>query len=135
MIELEFRAYSKIFKKYIFKGFHFFGEVLTFDMFGQFISENWQEYSKHYDQKLLAVNDFLIEQFIGRNDKNGNKIYENDIIRGGAWTRERYAVIFDQHNCQFCGRTKYGEIYFLTETDEEYCKIIGNINENIELLR
>jgi uncharacterized phage protein (TIGR01671 family) len=137
MREILFRAYSKTLKEYIVKEFSIFGEWLTFDMFGQFISENWGKYKEYYDSKLLAVNDFVIEQFTGFTDKNGNKIFEGDILYiedddGNKYVTqvwyERGGLVIDVKGCDY-DYTVIGwlEYYYSME-------IIGNIHDNPELL-
>jgi uncharacterized phage protein (TIGR01671 family) len=86
-------------------------------------------------------------QFTGLPDKNGNEIYEGDIIG----TNERYQILpkyivewNEKHCCFTCidgGTFNYiGDIdeliqyHLLSNMRLDVCEIIGNIHENSELL-
>ena len=75
MIDLKFRAYSKILNKYVVEGFHFFGEWMEFNGFDQIIHENIDIYKSEYKESILCKNDFIIEQYTGYKDW-----YQGDVI-------------------------------------------------------
>lgn len=72
-------------------------------------------------------------QFTGMLDRNGRRIWENDIVRSGTdmvvkWS-ERFAGW-----CLYQNRWLY-EHYFGEAVDEEDCEVVGNVFDNQELLK
>lgn len=85
--------------------------------------------------EILAT--YEVEQFTGLTDKDGNEIYEGDILRSGRQYKYMYSngytgnIYFDD----FMACYKYGDMGgHLTQAKADYCEIIGNIHENPELL-
>lgn len=74
-----------------------------------------------------------VGQYTGLTDKNGEKIFEGDIIRG-YWNAV-FVVYYDEEYCQFRGKVHEGLHRAL-----DYCgfmnkiEVIGNIYDNPELL-
>ena len=84
---------------------------------------HWGEYEQH---------EVIIEQCTGLKDKNGNLIYESDIVRYGSNT-SMGVVKYGEFNCSCCEGV-YGW-YFDNEEDirnYEYYEVIGNIHEQPE---
>ena len=96
----------------------------------------------------FEVNQETICQYTGLTDKNGNKIWENDIIKKHFYTdydsfvnSEEYIGKVEYLDCAWCIRWKR-EDYMVTvpicmamdnSHDAEYFEVIGNIFDNPEL--
>lgn len=103
---------------------------------------------KYMPGGYLQVTDW--EQFTGFKDKNDNEIYEEDIIKGTAFTKGETAIqkaIYGKQEFQFIAVVKWdlpdAGFYFDSNLDywphikpwfAEQIEIIGNIYENPELL-
>lgn len=84
----------------------------------------WVEY--------IQVDENTIGQFTELKDKNGNEIYEDDILldESGA-----YAVVYYSMG-SFC--VDFGEgfdLQYFTDSIHEICYVAGNIHDNPELLK
>lgn len=90
-----------------------------------------------YGATFIAVNDFgfievishTVGQYIGENDKNGEKIFEGDIVLSEYGTIG--IVEWDNEHCSFL--VNIGDDYQML-TDSEY-QVIGNIYDNYEFLQ
>lgn len=94
------------------------------------------QYIEDLDIVSLTRKDLFFEQCTGLKDKNGNLIYENDVVEYD----DEYCIVFFstptlqwglmKSNCSVYGdKIKRLDIYQID------CEIIGNIHENGDLLR
>ena len=120
MREIKFRAWDKITKKYFYSGTLDNGDVLVIHLDGEIEISSDDTYKPE---------DFIIEQFTGLRDKNGREIYEGDILSMENQPHRTGVVEFS------------GNGYWIKEEFANYipaesmCEIIGNIHENLELLK
>lgn len=107
------------------------GELVISDSLMQVNGQNprlWVEFDG-----WVEVIPETVGQFTGLVDKNGRKIFEGDIVRGG-W-KTIFAIYFDDCYLQFRAKLHNG-----SERDIDYfighdgLKVIGNIYDNKELL-
>lgn len=84
-----------------------------------------------------TVNPETVGQFTGLTDKNGNRIFEGDILKA-IWQHL-------SNTDTVIGIVKYDDAAFILETDDHYlffednifsdeCEVVGNIHDNPELL-
>lgn len=144
MREIKFRAWDKHQKKMIPVPRLLFGDdgsSLTLMV--------WTKVTKH-DYMLTVGESCELMQYTGLKDKNGKEIYEGDIVR---LEKNNYQIIWNEYECKFCLLScKYNDLENLADSDDEnkkdmyfneslgnfegnYCKIVGNIYENPELLK
>ncbi len=91
------------------------------------------------DSEIVVLHE-TVGQFTGLLDKNGNKIFEGDIIRADG--SHYLTVVIDEHTGGYKGQAvvwdKHEDDDYNTECDyfemAEY-EVIGNIHDNKELLK
>ena len=83
-------------------------------------------YMSGFDEFVSAE---TIGQYTGLTDKNGKKIFEGDIVKG--WD-VIFTVIFDEY-CRYMIVAGHGN-YLLAQNNEDV-EVIGNIHDNLELLK
>lgn len=79
----------------------------------------------------MSPDEYIVEQFTGLKDSNGDDIYENDLVLLDP-DDPPYQVIFDEGKFEL-SNDYLGLVYDLSE-EHMGCEIIGNIHENPELV-
>lgn len=126
MRAIKFRAWNKKKKEWLFDydkmgAFSLFGECV---MLGEFSSI-----------PLSRLNDIAIMQFTGLKDRNGNEIYEGDVVASHNGVAEGVVVYqAPKFIIQWPKRKTWHE-FILSPEQNQFEEILGNIYENPELGR
>lgn len=101
-----------------------------------------QDIIENKEIQLKRENDFILMQYTGLHDKNGNEIYEGDIVKhDGFYEGDCYynagcgQVLWDDENTGFyltAKDTSFISLFDLTRNLDG--EVIGNIYDNPELL-
>ena len=134
MRKIKFRGKVEWNGNHKFRGDWIYGYYRSNDVGNAFITETVDDFDNYiFDETEVDKN--TVGQFTGLKDKNGNEIYEGDILK---IDREDYKYIVKFYSGCFVGVNKYDEHYeqakdlgslFTLEIE-----IIGNIYDNLELL-
>ena len=76
------------------------------------------------------VNPETICQFTGLKDKNGDKIWENDIVR---LDEDLYIVTWEEDDAMFA-LENVGVVENFSNVDSRWCEVIGNKFDNPDLI-
>jgi uncharacterized phage protein (TIGR01671 family) len=135
--EIKFRAFGKMTKKYIkfdlASIYGYEGEVS-----GVILPDGITPLSLNSGYGNGGVNkDLIIEQFTGLKDRNGIEIYEGDVVKMDDDWMPIGAVQFQQTGAiGWCVEGELGNGYKRRSLlDSVAYEIIGNLNENPELLK
>lgn len=118
MREIKFRVWDKVTKQML-TGFHLFGEITLVGGIHAWQAEEAEVLGVKRDT-LGALNDLVEMQYTGVKDRDGNEIYEGDIVVAEIETR-KYSPVTVQ----------WEESGFNLSSSPSYT-ILGNIYENTE---
>lgn len=98
------------------------------------------EDSREYEFDCVHIDKNTLCQYTGLTDKNGNKIWENDVVKkvdtnALGWARERYCKVSFNKMGYWMITTEYGDGYWIGEFESEQLEVIGNIFDNPELVK
>lgn len=88
----------------------------------------------YYSDSYLFQHKYPVQQFTGLNDSKGVPIYEGDIVKVfNSWERSDIGVVsYDEPYGAF--RVVFSDIFTKTFYQCGNSEVIGNINENPELI-
>ena len=120
--EIKFRAWDKTENVMSYSDVEMFDDMVGF-RFG------------HFGINVDTVDDIELMQYTGLKDKNGQEIYEGDIVKMyDPYTKTIMTteVIWDDPNCRFAMKYTFVDFDFLISDEIE---VIGNVHENTELIK
>lgn len=115
------------------------GEVMYYDVYpfkDDTLLLSYDEIS--FDE--VPASDFILMQSTGIFDKNGNEIFEGDIVKYKiGWNTFTEEVAYDKNFAGFGVRDAKADIIFtfgevFEDIDKSFLEVIGNIYDNPELL-
>ena len=94
----------------------------------------WNSEEFEFEEHLIAPES--VSEYTGLTDKNGNKIFEGDILDCKSDLYERCKVIYNEFCSAFQLECADGfSDFFLCSINHKKMEIIGNIHDNPELLK
>ena len=85
-------------------------------------------------QKYSVYTD-TVGQYTGLKDKNGRKIFEEDIVQNIITKETAIVRWYTEHSAFMLYDKNNNKVYFLYDNDFNKIEIIGNIHDNPELVR
>jgi len=132
-MDIKFRCWDLIQEKYIFTGFHVIGEVTCFNGMEQVIHETYQMRREAYGAKssIDTWNDFIMEQYVGLNNKDDVELWEGDLVR---YKGKIYKIVNDVWRYRLSRNlVEFGENENIT-IDEDVAHLseyFGNIHQDM----
>lgn len=97
-----------------------------------YICVNMVSSEDSYIDRIIVVPETIC-QYTGLTDKNGNKIWENDIVLDSE-EREVYKMVWSQDSMRYCVEKASGFDYEFDSSYASSIEVIGNIFDNPELI-
>ena len=107
-----------------------YGTVMVWNGCAQIIQHDFM-LNNLWSVEKIRVLPKTVGQFTGLKDKDGNEIYEGDMVQHNAWDYP-FEVIFHQEKARFVCKMKTGLTQYI---DYENIQLVGNIHDNPELLK
>lgn len=126
MREIKFRAWNKVFKRFVPVACLYFNESSNFIgvYMGDETEEEWTAVRKEHLELM---------QYTGRKDMNDVEVWEGDIVAMDLLEgRTFFKVIYSEDYARFCFRDIDNEDWFIGKNNSYF--VVGNIYENPELL-
>lgn len=139
--EILFRAKSKNSGRWV------YGDLIT-QKYKSRQGVHIYEKNESFGYQFVRIDKKTISQFTGLKDAYGNNIYEGDIVKDEDEGETLFVVKYTDYNVSSCGccTPHFIGIGFVGESQimycgdfkrcelNEYCKVVGNIYDNPELL-
>ncbi len=78
---------------------------------------------------------FIITEFIGKKDKTGKDIYDGDIVKWDGMKKPLQVKWDEKHACFILTKDGMVHPYYFGLIDTSEVKVIGNIFQNLKLLK
>ena len=110
------------------------GDLLHPDLYGNGYSI--EDFTKEKNNCFDVIPE-TVGQYTGLTDKNGNKIFEGDIVKTDKFSEpnKQYVIKYDLQFGAFIGQDKYNAYFVTFDGDSDQFEIISNIHDNPELLK
>ena len=119
--------------------FEFKGEFYIMEMTQTFMTAYYSEESVvDFNIRAIEIDPDTICQYTGLTDKNGKKIWENDIVKANldeSYPEDITYIKILWNECGFCVNENCStDIWTLEKWDAEHFQVCGNIFDNPDLL-
>lgn len=124
MKDIEFRGIREDSEEWI------YGDLLHYNEQTLISSHSIENIEDNYDENVIPD---TVGQYTGLKDKNGNKIFEGDIVK--PFSEDNNAqIIFINGSFKVATKTKKGN-YLIWNYYKDQIEIIGNIHQDKHLLK